>query len=184
MWLLRRVGGLCCTADLYRDEADVWYSSRIQLEIGYEPGEKLARFVGTYIGSKGQHLVLVPTWTVGESAQLTPNCTAMGYKPQPSVLQHVQPWVACDDTATMYECIRAGKQIVFRSTPATREPWAEYVSQLLTLSDKDTYERMVADLKPAQLRSFGQKHLRDRTPALHAELTERLSKSEQEVVWA
>ena len=29
MWLPR----LCCTADLYRDEADVWYSSRIQLEI-------------------------------------------------------------------------------------------------------------------------------------------------------
>ena len=37
MWLPR----LCCTADLYRDEADVWYSSRIQLEIDYEPGEKL-----------------------------------------------------------------------------------------------------------------------------------------------
>ena len=33
MWLPR----LCCTADLYRDEADVWYSSRIQLEIDYEP---------------------------------------------------------------------------------------------------------------------------------------------------
>ncbi len=46
MWLLRRVGGLCCTADLYRDEADVWYSSRIQLEIDYEPGEKLGE--GSY----------------------------------------------------------------------------------------------------------------------------------------
>ena len=46
MWLLRRVGGLCCTADLYRDEADVWYSSRIQLEIDYAPGEKLGE--GSY----------------------------------------------------------------------------------------------------------------------------------------
>ena len=42
MWLPR----LCCTADLYRDEADVWYSSRIQLEIDYEPGEKLGE--GSY----------------------------------------------------------------------------------------------------------------------------------------
>ncbi len=155
------------------------HTSRLQ-----EPGEKLARFVGSYVTGPGPHLVLVPTWTPGERVELSPTCTAVGYKPTTSVLQHVEPWVACEDTATMYECIRAGKQLVFRSSPSTRAAWGEYMRHLLGASDKDTYERMLGDLTPAKLRQFGKTHLADYTPAFHALLTEQLGKSEQEVVWA
>ena len=165
-----------------RAEALPWTSHTPRLQ---EPGEKLARFVGTYVTGPGPHLVLVPTWAPGERAELSPTCTALGYKPTTtSLLQHVQPWVACEDTATMYAAIRAGKQLVFRSSPSTRGDWGEYMQHLLPLSDQDTYESMLKTISPAQLREFGKTHLTDYTPAFHTLLTEQLNKSEQEVVWA
>lgn len=56
------------------------------------------------------------------------------------------------------------------------------MQHLLPLSDQDTYESMLKELSPAQLRQFGKTHLTDYTPAFHAMLTELLNKSNQEVV--
>lgn len=150
----------------------------------HEPGEKLARFVATYVTGPGMHVVLMPTWSVGERAELSPTCTAVGYKPaHTGVLAHVEPWVACEDSSTLHACARAGKHIVFRSSPATREAWGTYMGQLLPLSDKASYERMLDDVPPAKLRQAAQTHLVDSTPDLHAALTAQLERNAREVVW-
>lgn len=149
-----------------------------------EPGEKLARFVASYVRGPGTHVVLMPTWTVGERAELGPSCTAVGYKPpHTGVLAHVEPWVACDDPGTLQACARAGKHIVFRSSPSTREAWGTYMGQLLPLSDRDSYEGLLQDVPPAKLRQAAQAHFSDSTPEFHAALTKQLERNEREIVW-
>lgn len=176
-------------------EALPWTSHTARL---HEPGERLARFVAHYVlPTPGPHVVLVPTWNASERVALTPECTAVGYKPShPGVLKHVQPWVACDDASTLHECVRAGKKMVFHAHPGARDAWAAYMGALLQQQQQHKgaavgggggggdYHTLVQRMPLSALQKFGRTHVRDATPALHALLTEKLQQhTNEEVVW-
>ena len=154
-----------------------------------EPGEKMARFLAEHVlPHPGPHTVLCPSLSADESHEVVPGaCTLRGFKPDPrhlgSVLAHVEPWVACENTDIMHECIRAGKRLVFWAQPGTRAAWAQYAGQLMKHEKiKGTsYIEMVQSLSPAALRAWGQARLHSHAPALRARLEASLKASQDAI---